>query len=54
MFFKLPVNRYLAINIEEKIGQVTVIRTSSFIIKAKGKDYQIDICCFTTKLDTIT
>jgi hypothetical protein len=26
------VNRYLAINIEGKIGQLTVIRTSSFII----------------------
>ena len=32
LFFKLPVNRYLAINIEGKIGQATVIRTSSFII----------------------
>jgi hypothetical protein len=31
IFFKLPVNRYLAINIEGKIGQLTVIRTSSFI-----------------------
>jgi hypothetical protein len=32
LFFKLPVNRYLAINIEGKIGQLTVRRTSSFII----------------------
>jgi hypothetical protein len=31
IFFKLPVNRYLDINIEGKIGQPTVIRTSSFI-----------------------
>jgi hypothetical protein len=27
----LPMNRYLAINIEGKIGQPTIIRTSSFI-----------------------
>jgi hypothetical protein len=33
LFFKLPVNRYLAINIEGKIGQLTVRRTSSFINK---------------------
>jgi hypothetical protein len=31
LFFKLPVNRFLAINIEGKIGQLTVRRTSSFI-----------------------
>ena len=31
LFFKLPVNRYLAINIEGKIGQPTVIKTLSFI-----------------------
>ena len=31
LFFKLPVNSYLTINIEGKIGQPTVIRTSSFI-----------------------
>ena len=30
------MNRYLAINIEGKIGQPTVIRTSSFIIKRIG------------------
>ena len=30
-FFKLPVSRFLAINIEGKIGQLTVRRTSSFI-----------------------
>jgi hypothetical protein len=29
--FKLPVSRFLAINIEGKIGQLTVRRTSSFI-----------------------
>jgi hypothetical protein len=34
-FFKLPVNRYLAINIEGKIGQPTVIKISSFINKPK-------------------
>ena len=32
LFFKLPVSRFLAINIEGKIGQLTVRRTSSFII----------------------
>jgi hypothetical protein len=37
LFFKLPVNRYLAINIERKIGQPTVIRTSSFISEFIGK-----------------
>jgi hypothetical protein len=31
LFFKLPVSRFLAINIEGKIGQLTVRRTSSFI-----------------------
>jgi hypothetical protein len=31
VLIKLPVKRYLAINIEGKIGQPTVIRTSSFI-----------------------
>ena len=30
-FFKLPVNRYLPINIGGKIGQPTVKRTSCFI-----------------------
>jgi hypothetical protein len=30
------VNRYLAINIEGKIGQPTVIRTSSFNISEDG------------------
>jgi hypothetical protein len=30
LFFKLPVSRFLAINIEGKIGQLTVRRTSSF------------------------
>ena len=30
------MNRYLAINIEGEIGQPTVIRTSSFIIKRIG------------------
>jgi hypothetical protein len=35
LFFKLPLNRYLAINIEGKIGWPTVIRTSSFIKKNK-------------------
>jgi hypothetical protein len=42
-FFKLPVNRYLAINIEGKIGQLTVIRTSSFInqIRAPGGHIQL-------------
>jgi hypothetical protein len=35
LFFKLPVSRFLAINIEEKIGQLTVRRTSSFIIVGK-------------------
>ena len=33
LFFKLPVSRFLAINIEGKIGQLTVRRTSSFIIR---------------------
>ena len=36
LFFKLPVSRFLAINIEGKIGQLTVRRTSSFI-KYTGK-----------------
>ena len=31
LFFKLPVIRFLAINIEGKIGQLTVRRTSLFI-----------------------
>ena len=31
LFFKLPVSRFLAINIEGKIGELTVRRTSSFI-----------------------
>jgi hypothetical protein len=31
LFFKLPVSRFLAINIEGNIGQLTVRRTSSFI-----------------------
>ena len=31
LFFKLPVSRFLAINIEGKIGQLTVRRTSSFM-----------------------
>jgi hypothetical protein len=31
LFFKLPVSRFLAINIEGKIGQLTVRRTLSFI-----------------------
>jgi hypothetical protein len=35
LFFKLPVNRYLAINIEGKIGQLTVRRTSSFTNKGE-------------------
>ena len=30
LFFKLPVSRFLAIDIEGKIGQLTVRRTSSF------------------------
>jgi hypothetical protein len=30
LFFKLLVSRFLAINIEGKIGQLTVRRTSSF------------------------
>jgi hypothetical protein len=34
---QLLVNRYLAINIEGKIGQSTVIRTSSFIMHHKKK-----------------
>jgi hypothetical protein len=44
LFFKLPVSRFLAIDIEGKIGQLTVRRTSSFIIsildsnKAIGSD----------------
>jgi hypothetical protein len=33
LFFKLPASRFLAINIEGKIGQLTVRRTSSFIKK---------------------
>ena len=37
LFFKLPVNRYLAINIEGKIGQPTIIRTSSFDISRHVK-----------------
>jgi hypothetical protein len=36
LFFKLPVNRYLAINIEGKIGELTVIRTSSFITQVRA------------------
>jgi hypothetical protein len=31
LFFKLPVSRLLASNIEGKIGELTVRRTSSFI-----------------------
>jgi hypothetical protein len=34
LFFKLPVSRFLTINIEGKIGQLTVRRTSSFINKS--------------------
>jgi hypothetical protein len=30
LFFKLPVSRFLAINIEGNIGQLTVRRTSTF------------------------
>jgi hypothetical protein len=37
LWFKLLVSRFLAINIEGKIGQLTVRRTSSFIIKRKLK-----------------
>jgi hypothetical protein len=48
LFFKLPVNRYLAINIEGKIGQLTVRRTSSFIRLAQsqkiGKPNKFKIC----------
>ena len=38
LFFKLPVNKYLAINIEGNIGQLTVIRTSSFISHLKCRN----------------
>jgi hypothetical protein len=31
LFFKLPVNKYLAINIEGKIGHPTIMK--SFIVK---------------------
>ena len=36
LFFKLPVSRFLAINIEGKIGELTVRRTSSFISDVTG------------------
>jgi hypothetical protein len=44
LFFKLPVSRFLAINIEGKIGQLTVRRTSSFNNKViLRQSYQVEL-----------
>jgi hypothetical protein len=45
LFFKLPMSRFLAINIEGKIGHLTVRRTSSFIIELLQKEKFVNKGC---------